>query len=70
MKYNLAKGKKTGDWNHQLVYQEQLHNANKNDGKKKKRWKPFPHLQKYNLIQDSEGNEENGYPALTPAKQR
>jgi hypothetical protein len=26
----------------------------------KKGWKPFS--PKYNLIQDSEGNEENGYP--------
>jgi hypothetical protein len=27
-------------------------------------------LQKTNLIQDSEGNEENGYPVPDPNKQR
>jgi hypothetical protein len=31
------------------------------DGKKKKGWKPFS-PSKNNLIQDLEGNEENGYP--------
>jgi hypothetical protein len=45
-----------------------LHSNKWNDGKTKKRWKPFP--PKNNLIQDSEGNEEKGYPFQTPTKQR
>jgi predicted house-cleaning noncanonical NTP pyrophosphatase (MazG superfamily) len=34
--------------------------------KKKKRWKSFS--SKNNSIQDSEGNEDNGYPVLDPNK--
>jgi hypothetical protein len=43
-----------------------LHSTKWSDGKKKKGWKPFP--PKNNLIQDSEGNEENGYPILDSTK--
>jgi hypothetical protein len=34
----------------------------------KKGWKPFSPQNK--LVQDSEGNEENGYQFETPTKQR
>jgi hypothetical protein len=37
-----------------------LHSTKWSNGKTKKGWKPFS-PQKNNLIQDSEGNEENGY---------
>jgi hypothetical protein len=37
-----------------------LHSTKWSNGKKKKGWKSLS-LQKNNLIQDSEGNEENGY---------
>jgi hypothetical protein len=37
-----------------------LHSTKWINGKTKKEWKTFP-PQKNNLIQDSEGNEENGY---------
>jgi hypothetical protein len=37
-----------------------LHSTKCNDGKNKKGWKPLS--SKKNLIQDSEGNEENRYP--------
>jgi hypothetical protein len=43
-----------------------LHSTKWSDGKKKKGWKLLP--SKNNLIQDSEGNEENGYPAPDPNK--
>jgi hypothetical protein len=46
-----------------------LNSTKWSDGKKKKGWKPFPPKQN-NLIQDSEGNEENRYLAPTPTKQR
>jgi hypothetical protein len=42
-----------------------LHSTKWSDGKKKKGWKPL--LSKKNSIQDSVGNEENGY--LTSTKQ-
>jgi hypothetical protein len=38
-----------------------LYSTNWSSGKKKKGWKPFSPPQN-NLIQGSEGNEENGYP--------
>jgi hypothetical protein len=41
-----------------------LHSTKWSDGKKK-----ISSLQN-NLIQDSEGKEENGYPVWTPTKQR
>jgi hypothetical protein len=44
-----------------------LHSTKWSNGKKKKGWKSLS-LQKNNLIQDSEGNEENGYPAHNPNK--
>jgi hypothetical protein len=59
---------KTGHRNHQLAYQEKLHNTSRNDGKKKKGWKPF--LPQNNLIQNSEGNEENGYLVSDSNKKR
>jgi hypothetical protein len=37
-----------------------LHGTKWRDGKKKKVWKPLS--SKKNLVLDSEGNEENGYP--------
>jgi hypothetical protein len=43
-----------------------LYNTKWSDGKKKKGWKPFS--SKKNLVQDSEGNEENGYPVSDPNK--
>jgi hypothetical protein len=38
----------------------QLHNTKWSDGNKKKGWKPLS--SKKNSIQDSVGNEQNGYP--------
>jgi hypothetical protein len=43
-----------------------LHNTKWSNGKIKKRWKPFS--PQNNLLQDSEGNEENRYPVLNSNK--
>jgi hypothetical protein len=43
-----------------------LHSTKWSDAKTNKGWKPFP--PKKNLIQDSERNEENGYPVLDSNK--
>jgi hypothetical protein len=43
-----------------------LHSTKWSDGKKKKGWKSLS--SKYNLTQDSEGNDENGYPVPDPNK--
>jgi hypothetical protein len=43
-----------------------LHSTKRSNGKKKKGWKPL--FSKKNLTQDSEGNEENGYPVPDPKK--
>jgi hypothetical protein len=44
-----------------------LHSTKWSNGKTKKGWKPFPAPQD-NLIQDSEGNGENGYPVPDSSK--
>jgi hypothetical protein len=43
-----------------------LHSTKWSYGKKKKGWKPF--FPQNNLIQDSEGNEENGHPVTDSNK--
>jgi hypothetical protein len=60
-------GKKTGDWNHQLAYQEHSYTVPSRGMRWRKR--DGSHSPpKHNLIQDSEGNEENGYPVLDSNK--
>jgi hypothetical protein len=57
----LNKGKKTGNQNHELAYQEHSGTApSEVMGRRRRNGNHSP--QKNNSIQDSVGNEENGYP--------